>query len=120
MSSLLPQYDDALLVMRGSSLDWGGNVLREHLALRKQLSPSLTPICLQGGACPFLPLQGSSGGKKRRKAFCSEVSSYLSGFGRRFYVGDPVAPGQVLRLPGLHCSCREVTFIPHQHHGNII
>lgn len=57
-----------MLFSWGSSSDWGGNILREHLALRKQLSPALTPICLQGGACPFLPLQGSNGGKKRKKS----------------------------------------------------
>jgi len=46
-----------LLQIRSSSLDSGGIILMEHLALRKQLTPALAPICLQGGVCPFLPLR---------------------------------------------------------------
>lgn len=92
----------------------------EHLALRKQLTPALALIYLQGGVCPFLPLQDSTGEKRRKRRFCLKPSSYLSGFGRRFYVGDPVTPGQVLRLPGLHCPGWQVTLISHQHHRNII
>lgn len=92
----------ALLWIGGTSTDSGGHVLIEHLASRKQLTPALAPICLRGGICTFLPLLDSTE-EKRRKRLSLKLSSYLSGFGRRFYVGDPVTSGQVLRLPGLHC-----------------
>lgn len=52
--------------------------------------------------------------------FFNHASSYLSGFSRCLYVGDPVTPGQILCLPGLHCPGWQVTFVPHQHHGDIV
>lgn len=39
----------------------------EHLALRKQLTLALAPIGLQGGVCPFLPLQDSTEEEKKQK-----------------------------------------------------
>lgn len=39
----------------------------EHLAFRKQVTLALAPICLQGGVCPFLPLQDSTGEAKKKK-----------------------------------------------------
>lgn len=54
------------------------------------------------------------------KILSSLHPTHLSGFGRGLDERDPVAAGELLRLPCVHCPSREVALVPHQHHGHVI
>lgn len=47
-------------------------------------------------------------------------NSHLSGFGWGLNKGNAVAACQVLSLLGVDCPGREVTLVPHQHHGDVL
>lgn len=54
------------------------------------------------------------------EAVCFLFTTYLSCLGRGLDVRDAVGAGELLGLPCVHCACREVTFVSHKHHGNVV
>lgn len=118
--SLLPEQELCPSPDRRLKPRQGREGLDGAFGFEKELTPALVPFCRHGGVCLLLPHQDSTGEERIKRWLCLKPSSYLSGLGRRFYVGDAITSGQVLCLPGLHCPGWQVTFIAHQHHGNII
>lgn len=51
---------------------------------------------------------------------CFFFTTYLSCLGRGLNIRDSVGAGEFLGLPCVHSACREVTFVSHKHHGNIV
>lgn len=47
-------------------------------------------------------------------------TAYLPCFGRGLNVGDAIGASELMGLPRVHRARREVTFVSHKDHGNII